>query len=275
MWTHTFNALSVTQPVIKAQTEATSIGTFNYVEIRLLALMSFVTPFSTAGLPDPFTDSTTPLRRSTRRTQTIRPARSSCEGCVLLQPLYFPNGNTRSPVCPECNHFQMERYRKHVETCNRQLICSACTRPHVIPPAHRLCACPCECLNNDNHQEDTDYLYSFEAEDDISNQLTGPAVSAEEQLARKYGWRTNVIADEGEDHERRIFYEPPGHQAMGSMHDIGKPDESLYPSSENTVGRTEVNQLHAVLEPWELEAVHLSTGRSYDFLSRIFLKLVQ
>ncbi|KAK5944741.1 hypothetical protein PMZ80_001941 [Knufia obscura] len=132
------------------------------------------------------------------------------------------------------------------------------------------CTCPCKCSGNESDSEDSDYEYSSESEDEIDNPLTGRATEAEQTMARKHGWKTNVISNEGQDQERRLFYEAPGHHAVGLKHDLGIPQESSLSNSENTVGTIEASRLDQCLEPWELEAVHHATGRPYAALARPF-----
>lgn len=133
----------------------------------------------------------------------------------------------------------------------------------------RLCICPCECYE-DPDQSDADYEFVEEAEDEIEDRLTGLAILAEETLAGKYGWQTNIITDMDNDQERRIFYEAPGHYAVAQMHDTGLPAESSMANCENRIGHIEIRRLMENLEPWELEAAQKSTGLSYARLSKIF-----
>lgn len=122
--------------------------------------------------------------------------------------------------------------------------------------------CPYKCEGDEAGKNDTDYASDSKGDDEHDGQLTGRAVAGEQQLARTYGWKTNVIANQDEDDERRIFFEAPGHYAVACAHDVGVPQESSLVNSENTVGRLEAEMLLKKLEPWELEAAHVSSGRS-------------
>ncbi|KAK5104460.1 hypothetical protein LTS08_002349 [Lithohypha guttulata] len=128
----------------------------------------------------------------------------------------------------------------------------------------------CESAPYEDEMSDADYGPQEEEEDDTTTTLPGPAALGEPQFARRYGWRTNVVANEGQDGETNIFYEAPGHNMVAQMHDIELPAESSLANSENTIGRIEAALLRKPLEPWELEAVHESTGRSYEELRRMF-----
>lgn len=104
-------------------------------------------------------------------------------------------------------------------------------------------------------------------EDDLKTQLDP---QTEQIVASRYGFMTNAVLNEGTDEERQLFFEGPAHHAVAASHDIGIPAESSLVNSENIIGRVEVNRLRQGLEPWEAEAVHLSTGRSYDDLMDTF-----
>lgn len=209
-----------------------------------------------------------PLRRSDRYISYSQLGQYSFDECGLDVLPWVPNGE-RPGRCPCCNHFNDEALRQAIELYNRRLS-ELRRRGQPMPLVGKQCTCPCECSVNDGDQDDADYEDSSEPEDDLDNKLTGLAVLAEPTMAQKYGWKTNVISNLGQDTERRMFFEAPGHYAMGHTHDIGIPQESSLTNSENTVGRVEATALDKVLEPWELEAVHLSTGRSYSCLTASF-----
>jgi len=210
-----------------------------------------------------------PSRRTERYAYRTDDEPYPCGACGLMLFPWAPTGDQYSGICSECDHLNDEVQRQAIEALNRRLL-SIGGPQRALRLGDRQCTCPCKCDENDGEQNDTNYEGDSEADDDIESHLTGPAVAAEQQMARTYGWRTNVIANQDEDNERSIFYESPGHYAMACMHDIGLPQESSLTNSENTVGRIEAELLGKVLEPWELEAVHLSTGRPYSSLSRTF-----
>ncbi|KAK5073554.1 hypothetical protein LTR64_007310 [Lithohypha guttulata] len=129
----------------------------------------------------------------------------------------------------------------------------------------------CESAPYEDEVNDADYEpYEEEEEDDTTTMLVGPAAAGEEHFARKYGWQTNVVSNQDQDDERNIYYEAPGHNFVARVHEVRLPAESSLPNSENTVDRIEAAQLRNPLEPWELEGVHESTGRSYEELRRMF-----
>jgi len=175
-----------------------------------------------------------------------------------------------SGICPDCNHPNDKQESQYIEACNNQLLCTNSGVHHRTTLCDRRCTCPCKCSVEDGDEDDTEYEDSMEPEDDTQNSFKDRAVAAEQPMARTYGWRTNVTSNYEDGSERRIFFEAPGHHAVGHMHDTGIPQESSLTNSENTVGQTEVGKLREILEPWELEAVHLSTGLPYSYLSESF-----
>lgn len=182
---------------------------------------------------------------------------------------WAPTGDQYSGICSQCDHLNDEIQRQAIEACNRRML-SIGGPQRALRLSDRQCTCPCKCDEDNGEQNDTDYEADSEAEDDIDSHLSGAAVAAEQQMARTYGWKTNIISNQDSDNERNIFYEAPGHYTMACMHDIGVPQESSLANSENTVGQIEAEMLGKALEPWELEAVHLSTGRRYSSLSQPF-----
>lgn len=162
-----------------------------------------------------------------------------------------------------------EIQRQAIEAYNRRLL-SIGGPQRALRLGDRQCTCPCRCDEMNGEQNDSDYEYDSEAEDDLNSHLSGAAVAAEQQMARTYGWRTNVISNQDSDDERNMFYEAPGHYTMARTHNIAIPQESSLANSENTVGRVEAESLGKALEPWELEAVHQSTGRPYSSLLQPF-----
>jgi len=210
-----------------------------------------------------------PLDRIERYPHQIDHAPYLCGSCGLMLFPWAPTGHQFSGICSQCDHLNDELQRQAIEAYNRRLL-SIGGPQRALRLSDRQCTCPRKCEETDAEQQDTNYEDDLEADDDTDSHLAGRAVAAEQQMARKYGWQTNVVCKQNGENERSIFYKAPGHYAMACMHDSGIPEESSLANSDNTVGRIEAAMLDKVLEPWELEAVHLSTGRRYSSLSRTF-----
>lgn len=145
------------------------------------------------------------------------------------------------------------------------------------------CSCTCNSLSDSDsdyesdNESDADYSpLEDEQDDQIHEQLIGPAEAAEETLARKYGWQVcatseplqgSIISDQI---DRDYHFESPGHAAVAAMHDIGIPAESSLANSDNIITQSEAKSLERKLDPWELDVIHANTRVSHRDLARLF-----
>lgn len=194
-----------------------------------------------------------PLRRSERLRRNAPVVEANCETCTG-KIRYDTAAGTK---CATCFHFTDPMIIQYMRDLN------------LYWPERLVCLCPCECaddLNDPNDGNFSDDQMDVD-EDDLTTQLDD---RTERAATARYGFFTNVVLNEDTDRERRVFVEGPAHYAAASSHDIGQPAESSLVNTENTIGRTEVTFLRTPLDPWEAEAIHRSTGLSYNELRRIF-----
>lgn len=201
------------------------------------------------------------LRRSDR-TCVQRSRTCLCDDCGLFQATWCSLDLTPGR-CPGCNRFNNDL--------DRLLVARNNNHAHQVGQM-RKCVCPCQCPDTDD-LTDADYETDNESEDEPHDSLLLTSAH-EEQIARRFGRCTNVVLDADTAAERQLFLESAGHAALARLHDLGRPDESSLCNSDNVTGRSEVSNLERLLDPWDAEALHLSTGQTYFELIDTFPEIV-
>lgn len=208
--------------------------------------------------------STQDLRRSTRPITPV--SLQHCEICDKWISPWDAWGRSHEPeneqgVCPDCSRI------------NDEALLQAMIDTGEVNTS-MWCVCLCKCVDTDR-QDDADFEMDSDESDDHTDTATHLNQQHEQMVTSRYGWRTNVVAGEGTDNERRIYYEGPGHFVAASTHDIGIPAESSRPNTDNWIGSAETSALPREIEPDEVAAMTQGMGHTWSDLQRIFPEMVQ